>query len=80
MNGFKRSFVGSEDRGDGDRVRNISVLRCRSHCLCDVHFKSCLEGVGTMSSKAVGRLFFNVGGVSCFRLDHPIVGCLKPSG
>ncbi|CAG0892789.1 unnamed protein product [Darwinula stevensoni] len=51
-----------------------------SHCLCDVHFKACLDGVGSMSSETVGRLFFNIGEMSCFRLDHPVVRCLKPSG
>ncbi|KAH9502816.1 hypothetical protein Btru_074534 [Bulinus truncatus] len=36
-------------------------------CECDRRLRICLQEVGTITSRAVGSLFFNVVGIKCFK-------------
>lgn len=51
-----------------------------SHCDCDDEFYKCLRNVNSVTSHSVGKLFFNVLKVKCFRKDYPVIGCKKEIG
>lgn len=51
-----------------------------SHCDCDDEFYQCLREVNTPVSHSIGKLFFNILRVKCFRKDYPIIGCKKAIG
>uniref|UniRef100_T1INX7 Phospholipase A2 n=1 Tax=Strigamia maritima TaxID=126957 RepID=T1INX7_STRMM len=51
-----------------------------SHCDCDDQFYNCLKSKSDKSSKKMGKLFFDVLGQPCFKLEHPIKNCLKYGG
>ncbi|XP_035205653.1 phospholipase A2-like isoform X2 [Stegodyphus dumicola] len=52
----------------------------KSHCDCDDKFHQCLKEANTKASNRIGRIFFNFVQMECFRLDHPIIRCLKYRG
>lgn len=52
----------------------------RSHCDCDMAFYSCLKSVNSPFSTAVGLTYFNVLKMKCFKLDYPIVTCVRGHG
>ena len=49
----------------------------RSPCTCDRQFVSCLKGAKTRIANALGRVFFNIGGMNCYKFDHPIKRCVE---
>jgi len=49
----------------------------RSPCTCDRQFVSCLKSAETRIANALGRVFFNIGGMNCYKFEHPIKRCLE---
>jgi secretory phospholipase A2 len=52
----------------------------KSSCVCDTKFAACLKKANTYLGHQVGRAFFNVIQIQCFRKDFPIVRCLEKKG
>ena len=44
----------------------------RSPCECDKAFVRCLRKAKTRVANALGRVFFNVAGLTCYKFDYPI--------
>lgn len=44
----------------------------RSPCECDKMFVRCLKSAKTRVANALGKVFFNVAGLTCYKYDHPI--------
>uniref|UniRef100_A0A6P7H1L2 phospholipase A2 n=1 Tax=Diabrotica virgifera virgifera TaxID=50390 RepID=A0A6P7H1L2_DIAVI len=47
------------------------------HCDCDAKFYNCLEAAGTVSSKEVSSIYFQVLHTQCFKEDYPVLRCTK---
>lgn len=52
-----------------------SAVFIKSHCDCDYEFAKCLHADNSNPSTSVGKLFFNILQVQCFKKDYPIIGC-----
>lgn len=57
-----------------------SASYTKSACECDTHFYQCLQEAATFVGDQVGRLYFNVLQIQCFRTDYPIIKCLDEKG
>ena len=44
----------------------------RSPCECDKAFVKCLKSAKTRVANALGKVFFNVAGLTCYKFDYPI--------
>lgn len=44
----------------------------RSPCECDKAFVRCLKKAKTRVANALGKVFFNVAGLTCYKYDYPI--------
>lgn len=44
----------------------------RSPCGCDKAFVKCLKEAKTRVANALGKFFFNVAGLTCYKFDYPI--------
>jgi len=51
-----------------------------SHCGCDELFSFCLKSNRNPTSDKLGKLFFDILGQKCFKLEYPIVKCLRWAG
>ncbi|XP_022238369.1 uncharacterized protein LOC106456869 [Limulus polyphemus] len=60
-------------------LKNVA-LYTKSLCDCDDVFSWCLKKANTKTSNGIGRVFFNVLQVQCFKLEHPVVKCLRYKG
>ena len=47
----------------------------RSPCQCDLQFVRCLKNARTKLANAIGRLFFNIAGLTCYKYEHPVKRC-----
>ncbi|CAG7827546.1 unnamed protein product [Allacma fusca] len=52
----------------------------RSSCACDDNFRQCLLATNETASTKIGKLFFNVFGLKCYRMDYPITECVEYGG
>ncbi len=57
-------------------VRCTSTVHYR-RCRCDLQLGACLRSARTKIANVIGRTFFNVAGMSCFKYDYPIKRCAK---
>ena len=48
-----------------------------SRCQCDRQFVNCLRSVKTRISTALGRVFFNIAGMTCYKYEHPVKRCME---
>ena len=44
----------------------------RSPCQCDKQFVRCLKNAKTKVANALGKVFFNVAGLTCYKFEYPI--------
>lgn len=49
----------------------------RSPCECDKAFVRCLKKAKTRVANALGKVFFNVAGLTCYKYDYPIKRCVE---
>lgn len=49
----------------------------RSPCRCDLQLGSCLRSAHNHIANLIGRTFFNVAGMSCFKYEYPIKRCAE---
>lgn len=49
----------------------------RSPCRCDLQLGSCLRSARNRIANLIGRTFFNVAGMSCFKYEYPITRCAE---
>ncbi|CAB4056892.1 unnamed protein product [Lepeophtheirus salmonis] len=49
----------------------------RSPCQCDLQFVRCLRSAKTKVANALGRLFFNIAGLTCYKYEHPVKRCTE---
>lgn len=51
----------------------------KSNCDCDHKFYQCLKAVDSLTAKLVGMTFFNIVAMECFKMEYPVVACVKYS-
>ena len=52
----------------------------KSHCDCDHKFHECLREAKSFVGDQIGRLYFNVIQIQCFKLEYPVVNCTSEKG
>lgn len=52
----------------------------KSACECDSKFYQCLKDAKTFVGDQIGRLYFNVIQIQCFRQDYPVIKCTDKKG
>uniref|UniRef100_A0A1W7RA22 Phospholipase A2 n=1 Tax=Hadrurus spadix TaxID=141984 RepID=A0A1W7RA22_9SCOR len=52
----------------------------KSTCPCDLTFHSCLYEGNNLPSDLVGKTFFNILLMQCFKKEYPQIGCLQKTG
>ncbi|XP_035222171.1 uncharacterized protein LOC118195049 [Stegodyphus dumicola] len=62
-----------EKKGDLINDSQFTLLSCG----CDEEFYSCLETVNTGTANTIGNLYFNLLDRKCYKLDYPVVKCLR---
>lgn len=60
-------------------LKNFSPVT-KSNCSCDDKFHRCLQTANSKISNRMGRIYFNLLQMQCFKMDHPILGCLEYKG
>jgi len=70
----RNTFLGPGQCGNG--LCNFSPVT-RSPCECDKAFVKCLKSAKTRVANALGKVFFNVAGLTCYKFDYPIKRCVE---